>query len=187
MMNKNKMSKMIIAGFAAATLMLSACSTYAAPQPLAKAERDARRAARVDIEALNAEFTYQLDSGHPEVLANFFTEDASLGAAGGERAVGRAAITKRYMARPAGRITHHVTSNLRLVFDSPTQAHGIRTLTYYAADGQPSKAATPLGVADYTETYKLGTDGEWRYSSRTVTPVFGLNAPEKSTDTTVAK
>jgi hypothetical protein len=140
---------------------------------------DPQRAARIDIEALNAEFTYQLDSGHHEVLADFFTEDGSLGAAGAERAVGRAAIAKRYASRPAGRTTHHVSTNLRLVFESPTRVHGTRTLTYYAADGTPSKAATPLGVADYTETYQLGADGAWRYVSRTVTPVFGLNVTDK--------
>jgi hypothetical protein len=52
-------------------------------------------------------------------------------------------------------------------------------LTYYATDTAPSTAASPLGVADYTEIYEKGSDGAWRYASRTVTPVFGLNAADK--------
>jgi hypothetical protein len=143
---------------------------------LADAQRMAQRMARLDIDALNIEFTYQLDGGHPELLADFFTEDASLGIAGGERAVGRAEIAKRYAARPAGRTTRHVTSNLRLTFESQTRVAGTRTLTYYAADGNQSKAGSPMGVADYSEVYECDPDGVWRYASRTVTPVFGLNA-----------
>jgi ketosteroid isomerase-like protein len=178
--NNNKMQKFVAIGFTAFLLSAQVMPASATPgQNLTKEQRETQRAARIDIEALNADFTYQLDSGNAGVLANYFTEDGSLGVAGKPRKVGRDAIAQNYAARPAGRITHHVTSNLRLVFDNPTEAHGIRTLTYYATDSDPSKAATPLGVADYTEVYKLGKDGEWRYFSRTVTPVFGLNAPDK--------
>ena len=166
----------LIGCLALSTHWAQAQSTLGTPT---EEQRMVQRMARLDIEALNVEFAYQLDGGHPEVLADFFTESASLGAAGGPRAVGRAEIAKRYAARPAGRMTHHVTSNLRLTFESPTRVLGTRTLTYYATETAPSKAASPLGVADYTEVYEKSSDGAWRYASRTVTPVFGLNAADK--------
>jgi hypothetical protein len=145
---------------------------------LTDAQQMAQRMARIDIDVLNIEFAYQLDGGNPELLAAFFTEDASLGIAGGERAVGREEIAKRYAARPAGRTTRHITSNLRLTFESESRVTGTRTLTYYAADGNQSEAGSPMGVADYTEVYECDSEGVWRYASRTVKPVFGLNASD---------
>ena len=175
---------LVCAALALSSSLAVAQSTLGTPT---EAQRMEQRMARIDIDALNMEFMYQLDGGNHQVLADFFTEDGSLGIAGGERAVGRAAIAKRYAARPAGRTTHHVSSNLRLAFDSPTRVRGVRTLTYYATDGMASKAAAPLGVADYSETYERGSDGAWRYAARTVTPVFGLNAVDKQPAPAIAK
>lgn len=179
-MNKHLISAILTGTFLCGSIALSTNPVLAQSTlgNLTEAQRMGQRMTRLDIEALNVEFAYQLDNGHPEVLADFFTEQASLGAAGSERAVGRAAIAKRYAARPAGRTTRHVTSNLRLVFESPSRVLGIRTLTYYATDGTPSKASSPLGVAEYNEIYERGADGAWRYASRTVTPIFGLNASD---------
>jgi hypothetical protein len=45
-------------------------------------------------------------------------------------------------------------------------------LLLFAANGPPPHFAEPLGVADYEDIYERGSDGQWRYTSRLIHPVF---------------
>jgi ketosteroid isomerase-like protein len=136
-------------------------------------DRQEQLLARLEIEALNAEFAYLIDRGRCEDVADLFTEDGSYGRSTGERSVGRAAIRAAYAQRKARgeRTSRHIFTNLRLTFEKD-RATGQSILTLFAADGPPPHAAEPFLVADYDDVYVRDGEGRWRYRSRTVTWLF---------------
>jgi len=128
---------------------------------------------RVAIEALCIEYFYLLDHGQAEKVADLFTDEGVLDL--GERVFnGKQAIRDYYAARSKTRITRHVSTNLRLVFQGQDRVQGLRTFTYYGAEGPGTPPAVP-SVADYEEVFVRGADGRWRFASRKVTPVFSRN------------
>ncbi|HTK35392.1 MAG TPA: nuclear transport factor 2 family protein [Caulobacteraceae bacterium] len=137
-------------------------------------DRQEQRSARLEIEALNAEFAYLIDRGRSEDVADLFTEDGSYGRSTGERSAGRLAIRAAYQQRKARgqRTTRHIFTNLRLTFESDRKAVGQSILTLFAANGPPPYVAEPFLVADYDDVYVREDDGCWRYQSRTVTWLF---------------
>lgn len=160
----------------ALTLLASAgaisvpAATHAKP---AKAE--ARLLDRVAIEDLIATYLYRLDHGQAVSLAELFTEDGVLDVAATGPLTGPDAIRAYYAKRSTTRTTRHVSTNLYVIFDDPTHAHAVHTLTYYAAEGAPPlPAMAPAGVADYSETLVKGADGKWRFKHRKPTPIFGF-------------
>jgi hypothetical protein len=129
---------------------------------------------RVAIDRLVVEYSYLLDHGRANELAMLFTsngvfENPNLGL----RAVGRGAIAAYYAKRAAEpRTTRHITTNLRLVFETPDRASGTRTILYYRGDGiGPTFPAKPGAVGEYTEVFQR-EGGKWRFASRVNSLIF---------------
>lgn len=133
-----------------------------------------RLSIRTEIEDLIATFAYLIDHDLSEGVADLFTPDGSYGRSGGDRSVGRAAITAAYSARKARgtRTARHVFTNLHIASAAADWATGTCILTLYAADGPPPHPAEPLLVADYDDVYQRDDQGRWRFASRTVTHLF---------------
>lgn len=104
---------------------------------------------RLAIERLTIEYAYLLDHGRAAELAALFTRDAVLETLG-SRAVGRDAIAAYYARRAAdARTTRHVTTNLRLVFETPDRASDTRIILHYRGDGAgPPFPAKPAAVGE---------------------------------------
>ena len=137
-------------------------------------DRTERLLHRLAIEELNVEFAYLIDHDRSESVADLFTEQGSYGRASGERSVGRDAIRLAYATRKAKgpRTARHIFTNLRLTFESDRRALGSCIMTLFAEDGLPPHVAEPFLVADYDDIYECGSDGHWRYTSRTITWLF---------------
>jgi uncharacterized protein (TIGR02246 family) len=129
--------------------------------------------ARVEIEALLAEFAYLIDHNQSEKVADLFTEDGWYGREGGARSVGREAIRQAYAGRSGRgeRTARHIFTNLRLRFISPDAAEGVCILLLFAADGPPPHPAEPMLVQDYIDRYRR-VDGRWLFASRETRQVF---------------
>ena len=130
--------------------------------------------ARLAIESLNAEFAYRIDHDLSDTVADLFVEDGTYGIAGAGVSAGREAIREAYRLRKARgpRTARHIFTNLRLEFDSETQARGTTIMLLFAEDGAPPHPAEPLEVSDFVDVYVRGADGAWRYQSRTATIFF---------------
>ena len=129
--------------------------------------------ARVEIDALIAEFAHLIDHNQSEKVADLFTEDGWYGRESGARSVGRDAIRKAYAGR-AGRgerTARHIFTNLRLTVHSDDEAEGSCILLLFAADGAPPLPAEPMLVQDYLDRYrKVG--GRWLFASRQTRQLF---------------
>jgi hypothetical protein len=129
--------------------------------------------ARIEIDALIAEFAYRIDHDRSETVAELFTENGWYGRDSGQRSVGRAAIRAAYAARSTHgrRVARHIFTNLRLSVRSVTEADGVCILLLFAADGDGPHPAEPKLVQDYHDTYrKVG--GRWLFASRETFPAF---------------
>lgn len=152
----------VLAGF----LVFASGHAAAQVSPPRAAMRD-ETADRVAIEQLTIEYAYLLDHGRAAELAALFTPDAVFETLEA-RAVGRAAIAAYYARRAADpRTTRHISTNLRLVFETPDRATGTRTILYFRGDGAgPPFPAKPGAVGEYSEIFERGRDGKWRFASR---------------------
>lgn len=168
------------------TTLLTAIMTLAggctAQDRLAPSFAAARETAdRVAIEQLVIEYAYLLDNGRANELAALFTPDGVLDIHNlGLRAVGREAIAEYYARRAAApRTTRHISTNLRLVFETPERASGTRLILYYRGDGPtPPFPAKPGSVGEYVEVFQRGADGRWRFASRKSRLLFTGSKPE---------
>lgn len=139
--------------------------------------------ARLEIEALNAEFAYLIDHNRSAEVADLFTPDGSYGRSTGERSIGREAIRAAYAGRAerGPRTARHIFTNLRLTYEGDDRIVGKSILTLFAADGAPPHVADPFLVADYDDVYRRDGDGRWLYEARTITWLFmqrdGLVSP----------
>ncbi|MGD9811570.1 MAG: nuclear transport factor 2 family protein [Sphingobium sp.] len=124
---------------------------------------------RVAIEQLTVEYSYLLDHGRANELADLFTPDGVFDNPNiGLHAEGREAIGTYYAKRAADpRTTRHISTNLHIIFETPDRATGTRLITYYRGDGPgPIFPAEPGSVSEYSEIYQRGTDGKWRFAYR---------------------
>jgi hypothetical protein len=129
--------------------------------------------ARVEIEALVAEFAWRIDHGETDRIADLFTGDGWYGRETGERSVGREAIARAYANRAVvgQRTARHLFTNLRLTFRPEGSAEGTCILLLFAADGAPPLPAEPMLVQDYIDTYRKEA-GRWLFASRDTRRVF---------------
>jgi uncharacterized protein (TIGR02246 family) len=167
--------------FAAAIAWMGCCWPAASqqiinsPNPTAVTAEQATSLA--EIEQLVSEYSYRLDNGFAEQLAELFTEDAIFENRDNPTLKGRAEIAAFYAKRPKTRVTRHVSTNLRVVFLSPDRAIGNRVITYYMGNQGEPLLATPKGVGTYDEVYVRGADHRWRFHYRLGKSVFSNTRP----------
>ena len=120
------------------------------------------------------EFAEAIDQRNDRHLETLFTEDATYSRPIEPNAVisGREAIVNMFIARPGGRVSRHICSNVRITVDSPTSAHGVSRVMLIAGTSEPAahpqfghKADARQLIGEYDETFVKTADG-WRFSSR---------------------
>ncbi len=129
---------------------------------------------RFILQDLNTAFTYFLDHGRIDELADLFTEDA-IYTHGERRSEGRAAIRALFTARAdAGvRTCRHLYTGLMLHIEGESSARGSSVCMTFAFDGPPPvMPATPYLVADFEDVYRLCADGRWRIAVRNIHRIF---------------
>jgi hypothetical protein len=113
-------------------------------------------------ERLVVDFAYFSDRREYEPLAALFAENGVMRRPSGDPLIGRAAILESYRSRPAGRITRHICTNIRVTVESDTLAHGLTYAVVYSADpGQPPEQR----IGEFEDEFVLTPDG-WRLGSR---------------------
>src|SRR5215472_8318781 len=86
-------------------------------------------------ERLVLDFAYYSDHQEYEALAALFATEGVMHRPSGDPITGREAILQAYRARPAGRMTRHVCSNMRITVESADRARGITYAVVYSATG----------------------------------------------------
>jgi uncharacterized protein (TIGR02246 family) len=123
-------------------------------------------------ERLVLDFAYFSDKQDYEALAALFTPDGTMARPSGDPLVGRAAIMKSYQSRPAGRISRHVCTNIRITVESQDRAHGLTYAVVYSANANdPPEAhfgpkADPRQLVGEFEDEFVRTDEGWRIGIR---------------------
>jgi hypothetical protein len=125
-------------------------------------------------EKLIYELAEAIDLRNDRHLENLFTEDATYARPIDPNTVmsGRETIVKTFEARPGGRITRHICSNVRITVDSPTRAHGISMVLLIAGPTEPAahpqfgyQAETRQLIGEFDDEFVKTPQG-WRFSSR---------------------
>ncbi|MBK6014429.1 nuclear transport factor 2 family protein [Streptomyces sp. MBT53] len=126
------------------------------------------------------DFVRRLDLGEPSTVAGLFTEDGRWEWPEGDRAVeGREALRKYFGARPAGRLSRRLMSNVLVTLTSPDTAISTAYFTTYRVDGHHGgmvTAAPPVQVGHYEDTFRQ-VDGSWLIGTRTLFLPFGGPTP----------
>ena len=133
-----------------------------------------------EIEALNVEYWLDVDRHQGAKAHEFFVEDGVFTTSLKSR-TGRAAIMEFYQGRQARakvRTARHVITNQRVIVQDTNNATGDWILLLHAADGGPVLPSLPaIMIADVHDVCQRGTDGLWRYVSRTITAIFKSDTP----------
>jgi hypothetical protein len=123
-------------------------------------------------ERLILDFAYFSDKQDYESLAGLFAPEGSMTRPTGDALVGRAAILKSYQSRPAGRMTRHICTNIRITIAAPDRARGFTYAVVYSANtNEPLEA--PFGfnagsrhlIGEFEDEFVLTEEG-WRIASR---------------------
>jgi len=137
-----------------------------------------RLAVRGAIEEVAAEYSYLLDRDQTEDLHEYFTEDGELIFLGKPPIAGREALRLHYkkgrdraVEKPSNRRVRHLTTNLHVSWDSDTRVSTTRTVRYYMSEDPVANLTSASGLVEYDEVFQL-VDGEWRFASRTIRPLF---------------
>lgn len=130
---------------------------------------------RPQIEALIAQFAWDIDHQGGEGVPALFVPDGTYSLRGLGTLTGQAEIADFYRMRLAGgpRTSRHLFSNLHLRSVSPDRAMGTCVLQLHAADGAGPHPLSPVMIADYHDEYARTADGRWLFASREVAVVFG--------------
>ena len=142
---------------------------------------DASHIARIEaeIERLNVDYWFDVDRHEGLKAHEFYTEDGIFTTSIRSR-TGRDAIATFYRGRQDGRVrtARHVIANLRVDVQDADHASADWILLLYAADGAPVlPSESAIMIADVHDVCVRGTDGRWRYASRTIVPVFKSSTP----------
>jgi uncharacterized protein (TIGR02246 family) len=113
-------------------------------------------------ERLVLDFAYYSDHQEYESLSKLFAADGIMKRPNGDPIVGREAILQAYRARPAGRMTRHVCSNIRITVESPDRARGFTYAVVFSATGD-EKAEERIG--EFEDQFVRRDEG-WRFASR---------------------
>lgn len=134
---------------------------------------------RAEIDAVLADWAWQLDHGDYDAVAQLFTEDA-LFITGAVELRGRSAIKNRYTERVVVRSTRHTYSGLRVspVGDDatggrPASVRAQSTWVNFAVNAPaPVDEVGVYLVADFYDILTWCDDSRWRISARRIIPVF---------------
>jgi hypothetical protein len=119
-------------------------------------------------------FFEALDLRNDAHLANLFTEDATYARPIDPHTVigGRDTIVKTFAARPAGRVSRHLCSNVHITVDSANRAHGTHRVVLIAGPDEPAahpqfgyKADARQLVGEFDDEFVKTPEG-WRFASR---------------------
>jgi SnoaL-like domain len=125
-------------------------------------------------EQLIYEFAEAIDLRNDRHLDNLFTEDATYARPTDPGTImsGRKTIVKAFEARPGGRVTRHICSNVRITVDSATRAHGVSRVVLIAAPTEPAahpqfgyQADARQLIGEYDDEFVKTAQG-WRFASR---------------------
>lgn len=125
-------------------------------------------------ERLIYEFFEAIDLRNDAHLEHLFTPDATYARPIDPSNImsGRDAIVKAFIARPAGRVSRHTTSNVRITVESANRARGISRVVLIAGPDQPEahpqfgfKADARQLVGEFDDEFVKTPEG-WRFSSR---------------------
>ena len=137
------------------------------PRPVDAATRSA-------IEQLVTESVWRLDHGHADRLWELYTEDGTSDGPMGQMA-GHAQLRawgEKRAAAPQTVGRHHL-SGIRLAWVDDELTGYIQYSTYRDSSENP---LVPASIGEFHEVYRQ-VDGEWRYASRKIVPLFGgMNA-----------
>jgi hypothetical protein len=107
-------------------------------------------------------------------LEHLFTEDCSYARPTDPNTIitGRDTLVKMFEARPTGRVTRHLCSNVCITVDSPTRAHGTSRVVLVAGPTDAPahaqfgyKADARQLIGEYDDEF-VKTAAGWRFSSR---------------------
>ena len=122
-------------------------------------------------ERLVLDFAHFSDHQEYESLAGLFAADGVMQRPNGDALVGYDAILKAYRARPAGRITRHICSNVRIAVESADRARGMTYAVVYSANASDQenghfghKLEQQL-VGEFEDEFVRTPDG-WRFALR---------------------
>lgn len=119
-------------------------------------------------------FFEAIDLRNDAHLANLFTADATYARPIDPHTVisGRDTIVKTFEARPGGRVTRHLCSNVYITVDSATRAHGTHRVVLVGGPDQPDphpqfgyKADARQLIGEFDDIF-VKTDEGWRFASR---------------------
>lgn len=122
------------------------------------------------------DFAWAVDTRRYELFASLFTPDGIFDRAG-QTSRGQAQILKFLNARPVGKVTRHVNSNIRISMTGPETATGNCYTLVFGAELPPgTEVKLPLPSAlpmlvEYEDDYVLTPDG-WKFGQRRVNIVF---------------
>lgn len=120
------------------------------------------------------DFAWTVDHGrHADFVALFAPDGVFVRA--GQAYRGHTALRAFLEARPAGRVTRHACSNIRIDMTGPDSATGTCcAIMFHAPAGEDPAAALPAAwplVVDYLDTF-VRTAAGWRFSERQAVVVF---------------
>ena len=110
------------------------------------------------------------DRSEWDAVADLFAEDGSFArpTAPDQPIHGREAIRAAFNARPRGRMSRHICSNVMIEVESETEASGTSYLVLYTAatpESGPAKA-DPVQLFGGMEDRFVRVDGVWKFKSR---------------------
>jgi hypothetical protein len=132
---------------------------------------DIQRIERI-CERLVLDFVDHGDRQDYAALAALFASDATLVRPNGEALAGAAAILKSYQSRPAGRITRHICTNIRITVLSAERARGFSYAVVYSAKAnEPAEAHFGVRadervlIGEFDDEFVRTPEG-WRFAKR---------------------
>ncbi|WP_316776769.1 nuclear transport factor 2 family protein [Streptomyces sasae] len=136
-------------------------------------------------ERLVIDFVHRLDLGRPASVAELFTADGWWEwppPGDGRRAAGREALAAYFGARPTGRLSRRIMSNILVTVTGPDTATATSYFQTYRVDGYEGgmvPAGPPVQIGQYEDTFRR-LDGRWLLSSRSLVLPFGGPTPQAS-------
>jgi SnoaL-like domain len=125
-------------------------------------------------ERLICEFFEAIDVRNDAHLESLFIPDGTYARPIDPNTVisGREAIVKAFIARPGGRVSRHIVSNVRITVESRDHARGTSRVVLIAGPDQPDphpqfgfKADARQLVGEFDDEFVKTPEG-WRFSSR---------------------